>query len=197
MGFKKVIKRVTPNLTELIIKLHKSGAYPLLLTVYGYGETLVKDDVTSLNQMTLEVRLENWIVARCREQNPRPRRVAELNAMFRDIYTDRRFWRYLDNENRAYYEDALSLMWRYFFLNLCEAATVIKSGSGSIPFWLIYFKWIVKSSSYSLMRYALSKIYSLPFLERKSGSRSIRFWLIYFFKWIVKSSSYSVRFVGS
>ncbi len=79
--------------------------------------------------MTLEARLETWIIARCHENNPRPQRIAELNAIFRDIYNDRRFWRYRDEGNRNYYEDALSLMWRYFVLNLCEVTTARASGS--------------------------------------------------------------------
>lgn len=79
--------------------------------------------------MTLEALLKIWIVARCYEQNPRPRRVAELNAIFRQIYSDRRFYRYRNDGNRDYYEDALSLMWRYFSLNLCEVRTARKSGS--------------------------------------------------------------------
>ena len=79
--------------------------------------------------MNLEAQLELWIAARCYETNPRPHRVAELNAIFRHIYTDRRFWRYRNDANRNDYEDALSLMWRYFMLNLCEATTARKSGS--------------------------------------------------------------------
>lgn len=120
--------------------------------------------------MILEARLEIWIVARCREQNPRPRRVAELNAIFRDIYTDPRFWRYRNEENWDYYEDALSRMWQYFFLNLCEATTARKSSVGSNLFLRIYFfKWIVELSSYSLMRYAFAKIFSpLSFLETRT-----------------------------
>jgi hypothetical protein len=78
--------------------------------------------------MTLEEKISIWIVAHCHEQNPRPRRLAELNAIFRDIYNDRRFWRYCNQGNRNYYEDALSLMWQYFFRNLCEATTA-RSGS--------------------------------------------------------------------
>jgi hypothetical protein len=79
--------------------------------------------------MTLEERLEIWIVARCHEQNLRPQRVAELNAIFRDVYTDPRFWKYQNNRNRDYYEDALILMWRYFMRNLCKATTARKRGS--------------------------------------------------------------------
>ncbi|WP_404790399.1 hypothetical protein [Altericista sp. CCNU0014] len=80
--------------------------------------------------MTLEERLEIWIVAQCCEQSPRPRsRFAELNAIFSNIYNDRRFWRYRNAENRDYYEDAVSLMWRYFIRNLCEVTTARTSGS--------------------------------------------------------------------
>jgi hypothetical protein len=79
--------------------------------------------------MTLEERLEIWILAHCTEKDPRPQRVAELNAIFRSIYDDRRFWRYQNAENRHYYEDALSLMWRFFMRNLCEATTAKTSGS--------------------------------------------------------------------
>lgn len=79
--------------------------------------------------MTLESLLKIWIVARCYEQNPRSQRVVELNAIFRQIYSDSRFYRYRNDGNRDYYEDALSLMWRYFFLNLCEVKTARKSGS--------------------------------------------------------------------
>jgi hypothetical protein len=71
--------------------------------------------------MTLEERLETWIVARCREKEPQPQRVRELNSLFENIYNDRRFYRYRNAENRDYYEDALSLMWRYLLRNLCEA----------------------------------------------------------------------------
>jgi AcrR family transcriptional regulator len=79
--------------------------------------------------MTLEERLELWIIARCHEQNPRPQRVAELNAIFCSIYSDRRFWRYRNDANRHDYEDALSRMWQYFIQNLCETTTARKSGS--------------------------------------------------------------------
>lgn len=79
--------------------------------------------------MTLETRLELWIIARCHEQNPRPQRVAELNAIFRSIYSDRRFWRYRNDGNRDDYEDALSRMWQYFIQNLCETTTARTSGS--------------------------------------------------------------------
>ncbi|WP_144405741.1 hypothetical protein [Aliterella atlantica] len=87
------------------------------------------DDSIDSQSMTLEARLEIWIVAHCYEQNPRPQRIAELNTIFRQIYSDRRFHRYRNDGNRDYYEDALSLMWRYFFLNLCEVKTARKSGS--------------------------------------------------------------------
>ena len=79
--------------------------------------------------MTLEARLELWIVDRCGQQNPQPQQYIKLNAIFRSIYNDRRFWRYRNEENRDYYEDALALMWRYFVLNLCEATTARTSGS--------------------------------------------------------------------
>ncbi len=81
------------------------------------------------DSITLEARLEIWIVARCHEKEPEPQRVAELNAIFYLIYTDRRFWRYRNEGNRDYYEDALLLMWRYFALNLCKATTARKRGS--------------------------------------------------------------------
>lgn len=90
--------------------------------------------------MTLEARLEDWIVARCHEKNPRPQRVAELNAIFARIYSDRRFWRYRNKDNCNYYEDALSLMWQYFLRNLCEATTARTSGS------------FLKTSSYAVGR---------------------------------------------
>lgn len=120
--------------------------------------------------MNLEERLEIWIVAHCLKTNSRGLGVAKLNAIFRKIYTDRRFWQYLNNDNRDYYEDALSLMWRYFFLNLCEATTARKSSSESNLILRIYFfKWMVESSSYRLMRYAFSKIFSpLSFLETRT-----------------------------
>jgi hypothetical protein len=81
------------------------------------------------NSMTLEKRLENWIEAHCIETKPQPQRVTELNAIFRDIYRDRRFWRYRNDKNRGYYEDALSKMWLYFWNNLCETTTARTSGS--------------------------------------------------------------------
>lgn len=87
------------------------------------------NDSIGSQPMTLEERLEIWIVARCHEKNSQRQRVAELNAIFRLIYTDRRFYRYRNDGNRDYYEDALSLMWRYFSFNLCEAKTARKSGS--------------------------------------------------------------------
>lgn len=120
--------------------------------------------------LTLEKRLEIWIVARCHEQNPRPRRVAELNAIFRDIYTDPRFWRYRNEGNRDYYEDALSRMWQYFFLNLCQTTTARKISSERIPLWRIcLFVWMVESSFCSLMRYAFAKMFSpLSFLETRT-----------------------------
>jgi hypothetical protein len=69
---------------------------------------------------TLEERLKIWIEAHCLEKNPRPQRVFELNAILLEIYNDRRFWKYRNQVNRSYYEDALSNMWDYFFRNLCE-----------------------------------------------------------------------------
>jgi hypothetical protein len=77
---------------------------------------------------TLEERLKIWIEAHCLEKNPRPQRVFELNVMLREIYNDRRFWKYRNQGNRNYYEDALSKMWDYFFLNLCETTTARRSG---------------------------------------------------------------------
>jgi hypothetical protein len=83
--------------------------------------------------MTLEERLQNWIVARCHEQNPSPQREIELNAIFREIDKDRRFRRYRrflqhpKAKNPDDYEDALSLMLQHFFRNLCEATTAKKS----------------------------------------------------------------------
>ena len=79
--------------------------------------------------LTLEKQLEIWIEARCHETNPHPRRVAELNAIFRGVYKHRRFWQYRNEGNRDYYEDALSLMWQYFMGNLCEVTTARTSGS--------------------------------------------------------------------
>lgn len=79
--------------------------------------------------MTLEERLEIWIVARCCQKNSQPRRVAELNAIFNEIYTDKRFLRYRNAGNPDDYEDALFLMWQYFLNNLCKATTARTSGS--------------------------------------------------------------------
>lgn len=92
--------------------------------------------------MTLEKRLEMWIEAHCIEKNPRPRRVAELNAIFREIYDDRRFWRYRNKENRDYYEDAIALMWQFFCRNLCE----VKTARGKSPIVLpaFWWKWYMK-----------------------------------------------------
>ena len=87
------------------------------------------NDSIDSQPITLEALLKIWIVARCYKQNPEPQSVAELNAIFRQIYSDRRFYRYRNDGNCDYYEDALLLMWRYFFLNLCEATTARKSGS--------------------------------------------------------------------
>lgn len=79
--------------------------------------------------MTLEERLEIWIEAHCLETSLQPRRVAELNAIFNEIYRDRRFWRYRNADNRCYYEEALSKMWLYFWRNLCKITTARTSGS--------------------------------------------------------------------
>jgi hypothetical protein len=79
--------------------------------------------------ISLEKRLEDWIFASCTEEGPLSQRRVELNAMFRSIYSDRRFWQYRNAENRGYYEEALSRMWQYFMQNLREATTAKKSGS--------------------------------------------------------------------
>lgn len=117
------LRETTQNISHLA-NLPKS-----VLTFGIVTSTLNCNNWISYKSMTLEARLEIWITARCQEKNSRPQRVAELNAIFRDIYNDHRFWRYLNNENRDYYEDALSPMWRYFMHNLCEATTATKSGS--------------------------------------------------------------------
>jgi hypothetical protein len=124
----------------------------------------------SKSMLTLEARLEDFIFKRCQETDPQPQRVTRLNAIFRDIYNDRRFWRYRNEGNRDYYENAISLMWEYFSLNLCEATTARKGSSGSNLFLRIYFfKWIVESNSHSLIRYAFAKIFSpLSFLETRT-----------------------------
>jgi hypothetical protein len=110
---------------------HGSG-FPASIAIFGRMKGNLKRnswlDLKSMT-LTLEKRLEIWIVAHCHEQNPRPRRVAELNAILLEIYHDRRFWKYRNNGNCDYYEDALSLMWQYFFRNLCEATTARRSGS--------------------------------------------------------------------
>jgi hypothetical protein len=78
---------------------------------------------------TLEERLKIWIEAHCLEENPRPQRVFELNAILREIHNDRRFWQYRNVGNCGFYEDALSNMWLYFYSNLCEVRTARKRGS--------------------------------------------------------------------
>jgi hypothetical protein len=84
------------------------------------GSDRPRNDLTALQSMTLERRLENWIIASCCEERPLTRqRFRELNGIFYTIYTDPRFWQYRNNTNRDYYEDALSLMWRYLHGNLC------------------------------------------------------------------------------
>jgi hypothetical protein len=105
---------------------------PESMAIFGRMKgTLNRNSWLDLKSMTLtlEKRLEIWIVAHCHEQSPRPRRVTELNTILLEIYNDRRFWKYRNNGNRDYYEDALSLMWQYFFRNLCEATTARSSGS--------------------------------------------------------------------
>jgi hypothetical protein len=101
------------------------------------------NDWIGSKSMNLEARLEVWIVAYCHDKDSRKQqvgglkqrvgglkqRVGGLNAIFRDIYTDHRFWQYRHEGNRDYYEDALCLMWRYFVLNLCEVETARTSGS--------------------------------------------------------------------
>jgi hypothetical protein len=89
----------------------------------------IRNGCLGSKSMTLEERLETWIVAHCLEENPRPQRVRELNAIFREIYNDRRFWKYKNIGNPDDYEDALFLMWRYFLNNLCEAKTARIRGS--------------------------------------------------------------------
>jgi hypothetical protein len=93
------------------------------------GNILDCNSCVCCKSMTLEEKLELWIEAYCCEPSPHPRRVAELNAIFREIYNDRRFWRYRNVENRCYYEDALSKMWLYFWNNLCETTTAKTRGS--------------------------------------------------------------------
>jgi hypothetical protein len=105
----------------------------------------------SKSMTTLEERLQHWILDRCHEENPRPRRLAELNAIFRDIYNDRRFWQYKNKENYNYYEDALSGMWKYFFLNLCEPKTARKRRAlVLLTFW---WKWFEKIRSDPFMQF--------------------------------------------
>jgi hypothetical protein len=79
--------------------------------------------------MTLEAKLADWIKRKCTESPPSRSLHRELNQIFREIYKDRRFWRYLTQENALFYEDALHLMWRYFDRNLCVATTARKSSS--------------------------------------------------------------------
>jgi hypothetical protein len=84
----------------------------------------------SMTTLTLEKRLEDWIYAECNEPKPQtPRRFRELNVIFRDIYLDPRFWRYQNQGNFDYYDEAISRMWRYFRRYLCQAPPEIKSGS--------------------------------------------------------------------
>lgn len=78
---------------------------------------------TNSPSMTLEKRLEMWIKARCLEQDTPSPSFIQLNHIFREVYNDKRFWRYRTKDNDAYFEEALSLMWRYFLRNLCTATT--------------------------------------------------------------------------
>jgi hypothetical protein len=78
--------------------------------------------------MTLEAQLALWIEATCLQKNPQPRRVVELNRILVSVYNDRRFWKYRTSDNHAFYEDALSQMWEYFFRNLCTAAVTARKG---------------------------------------------------------------------
>jgi hypothetical protein len=84
----------------------------------------------SMTVLTLEERLKNWIYAECNEPKPQTsQRFHELNVIFRDIYLDPRFWRYQNQGNFDYYDEAISRMWRYFQSYLCQAPSEIKSGS--------------------------------------------------------------------
>jgi hypothetical protein len=83
----------------------------------GNGFSLEK----KLEMGSLEVDLAQWIEDACRESPPVPERFSRLNALFRRIYRDRRFWCYRKADNHSYYEDALNKMWIYFVTNLCEA----------------------------------------------------------------------------
>jgi hypothetical protein len=78
---------------------------------------------------TLEEQLEAWIVKRCQETASQLQRFNRLNAIFRSIYDDRRFWRYRDSRHPDDYEEALCLMWQYFLRNLCNVTTARESGS--------------------------------------------------------------------
>jgi hypothetical protein len=114
-----------------------SKAVPILET--GGSDRIDRVDSRS---MSLETRLEIWIVAHYQEKNPRPRRVAELNAIFNSIYNDPRFWQYRNVKNYDYYEDALLQMWESFLLNVCEVKTARKkSPLISATFW---WKWYLK-----------------------------------------------------
>jgi hypothetical protein len=107
-----------------------SESLPLVGTLSGAPRRSHQFEQNPMTRsLSLEERLKIWITAKCLEQNPKPSRFAELNRIFRDIYRDKRFWRYRTQDNRDYYEEALFRMWRYFLRNLCEATTAKTRGS--------------------------------------------------------------------
>lgn len=82
----------------------------------------------SLNMASLEDDLSEWIEEACQEPVSSPERVGKLNAMFRRIYSDRRFWMYYKSF-KDFYPEGLSQMWQYLLDNLCEATEGRKNPS--------------------------------------------------------------------
>jgi DNA-directed RNA polymerase specialized sigma24 family protein len=116
------------------IKTQKLSYLPNLTKIAPIFRTISRDPdrngwLGSKSMATLEEKLEDFIFKHCRETIPQPQRVAEMNAILRDINKDRRFLQYRNSENPDDYEDALRLMWRHFERNLCEATTARKVGS--------------------------------------------------------------------
>jgi hypothetical protein len=121
---------VTPESEMLIHSYSSEKAAPSSKRISG---DQIRNSCLGSKSMTtpkLEECLADWIYAECKESKPQTRqRFRELNVIFRDIYTDRRFWQYRNQGNCDYYEEALSRMWRYFRLNLCTVKTARKVGS--------------------------------------------------------------------
>jgi hypothetical protein len=117
---------VTPDTKTLINSYSSSESNPGTRKMEGDREhncCLGKESMP-----TLEEQLEIWIIERCRETGVRVQQFDGLNSIFRDIYKDRRFWRYRDYRYPDDYEEALCLMWQYFVRNLCEAETARERG---------------------------------------------------------------------